>query len=101
MLTATTTAGAACRSAVADASVMSAGSPLIAAHTGSCPGASPNQTMIRLASGRQPMAGSVARRCSANSWPSGRSLPPSATQVAIAEPTSVASVVGESWCWKA
>ena len=92
---------AAASAAVAVASVTSAPSPEIAAQIGSWPGASPNQTRIRLLSGRQPIAGSVAICCSANSCPSEPSLPSSAVQVPMAPVAAAVFVVGETWCWKA
>ena len=73
----------------------------MAVQIGSCPGASPNHTRIRLLPGRQPIAGSVAICVRAYSWPSGVSLPSAADQVNTALCTAVRSVVGESWCSKA
>src|SRR5262249_44727241 len=86
--------------AVAVASVTSGASEM-AEQTGSCPGASPNHTRIRLLSVRQPIAGSVAICCSAKSWPSGVSRPSFADQVLTAVLTAVWWGVGASWCWKA
>src|SRR3954453_4541749 len=73
---------AATSSAVTDACVTSDGSPETPAHTGSCPGASPNQTTILLESGRN--WASVASLCSAYRFASGPSPPPDADQAPMA-----------------
>ena len=103
MLTATTVISAPVRSAVTEASVNAAPSPLRSVQIGSWPGASPNHTTIRLLSVRQPIDGFVASWCRAKNWPSGRSSPsPSrAVHVSIAAVTGTWLVVGDSWCWKA
>src|ERR1043166_5810337 len=98
---ATTVIWAFTRAFVAVASVISVLAPEMAAQTGSCPGASPNHTRIRLASGLHPIDASVAICWSAYSCPSGVSLPSLAAQVLTAVVTAVRSVVGASWGWKA
>ena len=49
---------------------MALASPVRSVQIGSCPGASPNQTTMRLLSGRQPMPALVASSCSAKNCPS-------------------------------
>src|SRR5258706_500441 len=84
------------------ASVMGA-PPETAAQIGSWPGASPNQTMMRLLSERQPMLppGETARLSSANRSASGMSPPPPAVHELIAAVTDGVALVGLSWCWNA
>ena len=66
---------AAISSEITDDVVMFDASPVKPVHTGSWPGASPNQTTTRVESGRRPIDGSVAIWCNANSSPSGPSEP--------------------------
>src|SRR5262249_31085763 len=88
--------------AVALASVMVAGVPDASGQIGSWPGASPNQTMMRLLTGRHPITppGGTARLSSANNWPSGLSPPPLADHALIPAITAATALVGLTWCWK-
>src|ERR1700751_1637895 len=84
------------RFAVALASVTSKAAPDAAAQTGSCPGASPNQTIIRLLPLRHPMVppGGSARLFNANRSASGISPPPKADHTLMPAVTAAVLLVG-------